>query len=169
MFIFTAKLPRKKLALGLLGAVALCAAAGMAVGMLPLSATAASASVPSPKRIKTAEDRMAYLEAYGWLVDPEPLAVEELLIPEEFDKTYDEYLALQASQGFDLTRYRGKKVKRYAYEILNYPTGETGVQAGLLIYKSTVIGGEVLSPQLNGFIHGLSFPEESITPQSSAA
>lgn len=44
------------------------------------------------------------------------------------------------------------------YEISNYPTGETGVQAGLLIYKNTVVGGEVLSSQLGGFIHGLAMP-----------
>lgn len=158
MFIFTAKLQRKKIALGLFGAVALCIAIAVVTGILPTPATAASASLPSPRGIKTAEDRIAYLEAYGWLVDPGPLAVEELLIPKEFDETYEDYLALQASQGFDLTRYQGKRVKRYAYEILNYPTGETGVQAGLLIYKNTVIGGEVLSPKTNGFIHGLSMP-----------
>jgi len=85
--------------------------------------------------------------------------VEELLIPEEFDETYNDYLKLQADQGFDLTKYRGKRVKRYAYEIKNYPTGETGVQAGLLLYRNTVIGGEILSAQLNGFIHGLALPQ----------
>ena len=65
---------------------------------------------------------------------------------------------LQSGQGFDLEKYKGKRVKRYTYEISNYPTGETGVQAGLLIYKNTVVGGEVLSSQLGGFIHGLAMP-----------
>ena len=37
-------------------------------------------------------------------------------------------------------------------------TGESGIQAGLLIYKNTVIGGDVLSAQLGGFIHGLKMP-----------
>ena len=84
--------------------------------------------------------------------------MEELIIPEEFDDTYTQYLALQSGQGFDLTQYSGKRVKRYTYEITNYPTGESGVQAGLLIYKNTVIGGDVLSSQLGGFIHGLEMP-----------
>ena len=35
---------------------------------------------------------------------------------------------------------------------------EAGIQAGLLIYKNTVIGGDVLSPELGGFIHGLERP-----------
>ena len=102
---------------------------------------------------------MAYLESYGWAVSAQPIAVEELIIPEAFDETYSQYLELQAGQGFDLTDYCGKRVKRYTYEITNYPTGEAGIQAGLLIYKNTVIGGDVLSPQLGGFIHGLEMPE----------
>jgi hypothetical protein len=168
VFIFTAKLQRKKILLGAVGAVALCAAAASLFSMFP-SFTAASSTLPNPKKIRTAEDRVAYLEEYGWLINPTPLAVEELLIPQEFDSSYDDYLALQSSQGFDLTKYQGKKVKRYTYEILNYPTGETGVQAGILMYRNTIIGGEVLSPQLNGFIHGLSMPEKNITPQNPTA
>ncbi len=112
----------------------------------------------APKRIKTNEDRIAYLASYGWEVDPDAVAVEELLVPKEFDDTYTQYLSLQSEQGFDLTKYAGKRIKRYAYEITNYPTGESGVQAGLLIYKNKVIGGEVLSSELGGFIHGLDRP-----------
>ena len=107
------------------------------------------------------EDRVEYLEAYGWEVNSEPLATQELLIPEEMDESYDEYLALQSEQGFDLKQYAGKRVKRYTYEITNYPTGEQGVQANVLIYKNTVIGGEVLSPQMDGFLHGLARPDGS--------
>ena len=79
-------------------------------------------------------------------------------IPKEMDESYDEYLALQKEQGFNLEKYAGKRAKRYTYEIINYPTGEAGVQANLLIYKNTVIAGEVLSPQLDGFLHGLTKP-----------
>ncbi len=158
MFIFTAKVNRGKITLGLLGAAAVFAVLLLTIHPTGPS-TAASASVPNPKGIKTAEDRIAYLEGYGWLVAAEPLCVEELLIPEEFDESYGNYLNLQAEQGFDLTKYRGKRVKRYTYEIQNYPTGETGVQAGLLIYKNTVVGGEVLSTRLDGFIHGLALPK----------
>lgn len=159
MFIFTAKVKRGRITLGLLSVAVVCAAALLVTGLLGSRSAAASASLPSPKGVKTAEDRVTYLEGCGWLVNPQPIAVEELMIPKEFDDTYQDYLKLQSDQGFDLTKYCGKRVKRYAYEIKNYPTGESGVQAGLLIYKNTVIGGEVLSSQLNGFIHGLTLPE----------
>ncbi|MEG1857323.1 MAG: DUF4830 domain-containing protein [Pseudoflavonifractor sp.] len=158
MFIFTAKLSRRKIVLGA-AAVLLCGVAVLAAVTLGNHDTATLADRASPKGIRTGEDRVAYLEHYGWSVTPEAIAVEELLIPKEFDDTYTEYLNLQTGQGFDLTKYRGKRVKRYAYAVNNYPTGETGVQAGLLVYKNTVIGGEILSGQPGGFLHGLTVPE----------
>lgn len=158
MFIFTARVNRKRLAAGAAALVLLCGAALAAGSLGEQPSVGAAAAVEAPKKVKTNEDRVAWLESRGWQVNPEPMAVEELLIPEEFDESYTEYLALQAEQGFDLTEYCGKRVKRYTYEITNYPTGESGVQAALLIYKNQVVGGEVLSPQLNGFLHGLDMP-----------
>lgn len=159
MIIYAAKLDRRRLAVGGLGALALVCVLGLFLNFT--SRTATAGEVISPKGIKTAEDRLAYLGAYGWLVKEDPLAVEELQIPQEMGSEYDQYLALQSQQGFDLARYAGKRVKRYTYEILNYPTGETGVQVSLLIYRSTVVGGDVLSPALDGFIHGLAMPQNS--------
>lgn len=159
MFIVTAKLHRGKLLALSVAAVALIGAAVLVSGALAdRGVDAVSTSPASPKGVKTNEDRVSYLESYGWSTGAEPISVEELLIPEEFDETYTQYLKLQSDQGFDLTKYQGKRVKRYTYELTNYPTGETGVQAGILVYKNTVIAGEVLSSQLNGFIHGLSMP-----------
>lgn len=158
MFILTAKIPRRKLALCAATAAFLCCCA-LASLLTPPDAQQTSASpLPDPKRIKHNEDRVAYLEHYGWQVSPEPTAVEELQIPEDFDESYTEYLALQSQQGFSLEQYAGKRVKRYSYEIFNYPSGETGVIANLLLYKNTVVGGEVLSPRLDGFLHGLAMP-----------
>lgn len=158
MLIVTAKIPRRKLALWTLAAAALCCCALLVnVNVLRTSRGVATAAV-SPKGIKTNEDRVAYLEEYGWQVTQDPLATQELIIPDQFDDSYTDYLTLQSEQGFDLEKYAGKRVKRYTYEITNYPTGESGVQINLLIYKNTVVGGEVLSAQLDGFLHGLSMP-----------
>lgn len=152
VFIWTAKLNKKKLALTL--AAALLVSAG-ALTFLGSRGTAASASV-SPKGVKTEEDRVSYLQEWGWQVTPQAVLVEELALPEEFGEEYAKYLELQTGQGFDLTKYTGKRIRRYTYEVLNYPTGETGVVAHLLICKNTVIGGEVLG---GSFLHGLSMPE----------
>ena len=159
MFIFTAKIRHGKVVLGALGLAVACTAGLLLFGLPGQQTAIANSTVPNSKGVKTAEDRVAYLEAYGWLVDSDPIAVEELLIPEEFDETYQDYLKLQTDQGFDLTKYCGKRVKRYSYKIQNYPGGDTNVQAALLIYRNTVIGGEVLSSSPGGFIHGLACPE----------
>ncbi len=155
--IVTAKVPRRKLALCIaVAALACCCAVGL--NFRGGAAQAAAPASPSPKGVRSNADRVEYLSSYGWQVKEEPLATQELLVPQEMDDSYDEYLALQSAQGFDLTKYAGKRLKRYTYEVTNYPTGEAGVQANLLIYKNTVVGGEVLSPQLDGFLHGLTMP-----------
>ena len=151
MLIWTAKLNRKKILLALL-AVGVCAAA--AVGF-SLRDTAAVSSAVSPKGIRSEADRVDYLKEWGWQVSPEATGVEELQLPEEFGPEYEQYLALQSDQGFDLTKYTGKRVRRYTYDVLNHPTGETGVVAHLLVYKNTVIGGEVMG---STFLHGLAVP-----------
>ena len=45
-----------------------------------------------------------------------------------------------------------------SYQVTNYPTGESGIQAGLLLYRDQVVGGDILSSALDGFIHGLTMP-----------
>ena len=156
MFIWTTRLSRGRIVVGVAAAVLICSCVLTGVGALRTQGAEASATV-SGNGIRTNEDRIAYLASYGWEVSPDPVSVEELQIPEEFDDTYTQYLDLQTEQGFDLAKYRGKRVKRYTYAITNYPTGESGVQAGLLLYRNTVIGGDV-SNALGGFIHGLTMP-----------
>lgn len=157
MLIVTAKVPRRKLALGtVLAALACCCALALNIGGAARQ-TASNAS-PDPKGVRSNADRVEYLSSYGWQVAENPISTQEMLIPEEMDDSYAEYLALQSQQGFDLASYAGKRVKRYTYEILNYPSGESGVQVNLLIHKNTVVGGEVLSPQMDGFLHGLAMP-----------
>lgn len=172
MFIVTARVPKKKLLAGGVTALCCCLAAALIL-VLGGRAVTASAEV---KRVRTNDDRVAYLNSLGWQVSPQPIATEELLIPKTFDQSYDSYLALQSDQGFDLTQYCGKRVKRYTYQLLNYPTGDEPVQAALLIYKNRVIGGQVQSAS-GSFLHGLTIPgasapsgqEPSAGPASSAA
>ena len=162
MFVITANLNRKNLLAFVMALALLCGGvytAGVLLGERSLTASAA-AEQGERKGVKTNEDRIAYLAEYGWTVQNDPISTEELQLPESFDDpVYADFLALQQEQGFDPTRYAGKRVKRYSYLITNYPTGEEGIVADLYLYKNTIIGGEVLSPQLNGFLHGLLMPD----------
>ena len=155
MIIVTARVPKRRLLAG--GITALCCCAVVAAALLVTLGGRAVAASAEVKHIRTNDDRLAYLGGLGWQVSPQPIATEELLIPEEFDDSYHGYLALQKDQGFDLTQYRGKRVKRYTYQLTNYPTQAEPVQIALLIYKNKVVGGQIQSSS-GSFLHGLTLP-----------
>ena len=141
MFIVTARLPRRRLLAG--GITMLCCCAAIAAALiLTLGSRSVTVSAEAPG-MRSNEERVAYLKQLGWEVSTSPVMAEELLIPETFDESYAEYLALQSQQGFDLTKYTGKRIKRYTYDITNYPDNQVGVQAAVLVYKGKIIGGQV--------------------------
>ena len=159
MFIITAKVRKGRIAAVAAAAAVVCGVLVAPPGCWGGGARRLRCGQPQGSPHQRGPDRLS--GELRWSVSSDPIAVEELIIPEQFDETYSQYLELQASQGFDLTDYCGKRVKRYTYEITNYPTGEAGVQANLMLYRNTVIGGEVLSPQMDGFLHGLAMPAGS--------
>lgn len=140
MFVVTAKVPRKKLLAGSVTVLCCCLAAA-AVLILTMGRHTVTASAEA-SGVRSNEDRIAHLRELGWEVEETPV-VEELLIPDSFDESYDSYLALQAAQGFDLTGYAGRRIKRYTYEVTNYSDRHSGVEAVLLICRSKVIGGQL--------------------------
>lgn len=165
MFIYTARIPKKKLVAG--GITFLCCCVVVITAIVLSAGGAAVSASAEVKGVRDNDDRVSFLNSLGWTVSEQPIATEELLVPDQFDESYADYLALQAEQGFDLTKYCGKRIKRYTYEITNYPTGETGIQASLLVYKNTIIGGEILSPATGGLLHGLTMPQTTPAPSAS--
>lgn len=107
----------------------------------------------------TNDQRIVFLKQFGWEVDADAFDVEEVRIPEVFDDVYNNYNDIQKNQGYDLTKYAGKRVKRYTYTVLNYPNGINGVKANLLVHKNKVIGGDICSVALDGFMHGFESPD----------
>lgn len=107
------------------------------------------------EKIKTAEDRIEFLRSFDWEVETTPIEEVEVTIPAEFDKIFQSYNELQKKQGFDLSKYHKKQVKRYTYRVTNYPDYVGDVYVSILMYRNRVIGGDVSSADSNGFIHGL--------------
>ncbi len=105
-------------------------------------------------KIKTNDDRIDFLEQFGWTVSEKAVDEQEVTVPNEFDKIMLSYNEFQRQMGLDLAKYKGKKVMRYTYEITNYPEYEGRVYANLLIYRNKVIGGDVCSADSAGFLHG---------------
>lgn len=158
MFIFTTKF-NKKLALAIIVGlgVILCAIILIA-GAGDDKDSAETITQLYSSDLKSNKDRVSYLKSLGWTVSEEPVDEQVIVIPRDFSGVYEDYNELQQSQGFDLASYGGLEAKRYTYEVLNYPTGETGVVADIIIYGNTIIAGNIQSPALNGFMHGLEMP-----------
>ena len=104
--------------------------------------------------VKNPNDGKKFLFQYGWSVDE--IVVEEcqITIPKDFDKVMTTYNEIQKQQGLDLTKYKNKKVVRYTYEVTNYSEYNGKVYATVLVYRDKVIGGDVCSADVTGFIHG---------------
>ena len=102
------------------------------------------------------EQRISFLETFGWEVEGEEDEIVEVKIPQEFDDVFEKYNEIQKQQGCDLSKYAGKRCKRYTYVIENYPGQAEGVRANILVYKNKVIGGDVCSVELDGFMHGFA-------------
>lgn len=154
LFIMTTKLTKAK-AVGaiLIGGALLCGLI-FAAGHLHQE----DQSRPSPQNVSDNDGRVAYLSGWGWEVNPSAVETLDLVLPEALSDSYASYNALQAENGLDLTAYCGKRVKRYTYNVLNYPKDAEGVQANLYLCGDTVIAGDIMASGQDGFISSLQYP-----------
>lgn len=106
------------------------------------------------RNIRTNDDRINFLKQFGWEVNPEALEVAEVVIPRNFDAVYTKYNELQRAQSLNLERYRNRTIRRYTYQVIGYPGYDGIVLANILVYRDRVIGGDICSAQLGGFMHG---------------
>ncbi|MBR5773469.1 MAG: DUF4830 domain-containing protein [Clostridia bacterium] len=157
MFVVSIKTTRKKL-FAAAGLIALCLAV---VIISPVASSQASASLDVNYSAANSQERIAFLSQFGWQVNEEPTEVVEVIIPDEFSDVYEKYNQLQQEQGFNLKDYCGKRVKRWTYQVINYPSyeGTDLIFANVLIYEGKVVGGDICDVQLDGFMHGFNMPE----------
>ena len=99
-----------------------------------------------------------FISSFGWEVINEPDDVREVIIPVEFDDVYKNYNEIQISQGYDLEKYAGERVKKWSFTITNYPEYEECdyIKINILVFEGKVIGGDVCSVKLDGFMHGFA-------------
>lgn len=107
----------------------------------------------------TNEERVAYLEALGWQVGPQPIETLDLQLPEKLEGEWDAYAKLQKGQGLPFSEFAGQAVKRYTYTVTNYPEIPQGVQANLYLWGDQIIGGDVIFTGQGGFQTDLAFPK----------
>jgi len=159
MFIYTLKASRLKFFALLLSSMAIIlTVAAVVPGVDNFESVAVVAY--DYNNVKTNEDRVDFLESFGYTVDPSPIESVNVSIPNDFDSIYTKYNDIQRAQGLNLKRYAGKEVMRYTYQITNYGDNEEGVLANVLVYNDSVIGGDVCRTGEEAFIHGFELPKE---------
>jgi len=144
MFVLSMKTTRPRLAAF---GVVCCLLLAVVLGTKALPHSAPTAGT-------VATDPAAYLQSLGYEVDPQWTALQEVVIPVEEDAAFTEYNALLQAAGYDLTAYKGERVKCYTYTVLNYP-GKERVEAHVYVHKDRVVAGDIASTAADGFCHGL--------------
>lgn len=149
MFIVVLKLPPKKIRYLFAAAVIVLALA--AAFLLHRGSVAANADMEDAD-IALCLD---CLHGFGWEVDSHFVETETFLLS---SKLSESYLSLQQEAGFDLRDDMGEIISRYTFTVTNYPTGEQGVLADLFLRDGQVIGGDIRTSGMNGFMHSLLWP-----------
>lgn len=106
------------------------------------------------EKVKTAEDAAKFLSQFGWEVNPSDVEEVDVTLPSAFDKILTAYNELQLRQGLNLSKYKNKAVTRYTFTVTNYPGAEGPVLANVLVYRNRVIGGDLCSADMTGFVTG---------------
>lgn len=148
MFGFTAKITKTRMCIAILCIIL------VVVGIFVVAFDKKKSEVSFDGR--TFASRVAFLKSFDWQVDEKSEQKKKITIPSEFDNVYSAYNNIQKSQGFDLSDYKGKPVTLYTLKITNYPNNSNHVYASILVCDGLIIGGDVHSTELSGFMHGFS-------------
>lgn len=84
----------------------------------------------------------AYIKSLGYTAELPAVAVREIRLPDEFDESLVDYNALQQQAGFDLSAYRGQRLKLRTYDLAEHPSG-TPAQVHLYVYNGLIVGGDI--------------------------
>ncbi len=104
------------------------------------------------KNAITNADRLIFIRTLGFTVTDDSPVVKSVNIPEVFYDVYENYNILQKKAGYDLSLYKGCEVTIYTYKI-NPPDNSTdNCVVNLIVYKDRIIGGDVSSVALGGFM-----------------
>lgn len=173
MFIFSVKADRRKICV-ILAVVLLVITSVIVLFKVRTSPpTAVCAGEKYSLSAATNEERVAFFSQFGWKVNAEPVETKEIVIPEKFNDVYNSYNKIQKDQGLDLTPYAGKTCKQWVYLVTNYPQTPE-VRGTILVYGNRVIGGDLSTAALDGFMTGFrgELPSDDTmkrVPSSSAA
>ena len=154
MFICTLKFDKKKAVFYVIIAAVVIIAVILLAGAHEQHSSGKAQKHISESSLRNEKSRIAYLAENGWEVESPAVSEDTVVIPRTFSKVFENYNALQKKQGFDLSQYCGMEVKLYTYKVVNSEIGDN-VLAMLYILNGSIIGGDVHSTDLDGFMCGI--------------
>lgn len=153
MFVISVKTGKRKMIAVLAAVLVVVTAAIVTVKLVHSGPSADSGDKKYSLAASTNENRIAFFKQFGWEVKPQPIADGKVTIPQTFDEVYTKYNNIQQEQGLDLSPYAGKTCDQWVYEITNFPEQEI-MRGTLLVYDGHVVGGDLCTPALDGFMTG---------------
>lgn len=100
----------------------------------------------------TNKKRVDFAQSIRCEIHDEVISQKEITIPLEFNETYQNYNALQKKAGFDLSAYKGSKVKVYTYKVVSYGPfkAKDNARLNLMVYNGRIIGGDISTVSTDG-------------------
>ena len=130
-------------------------AAIMLAAVMLRSSPGCSFGVSELINVTSTEGRIKYLTELGWEADVSTEECKTVLIPKKFEGVMLSYSKLQTEQGYDFASFGGLECRQYTYVVTNYPNSDGTVYATLYVKGGHVIGGDIHSANIDGFMHTL--------------
>lgn len=105
----------------------------------------------SMRPVNNSAAALRYIRSLGWQIDSNPLEISSIMIPETFDDVHINYNKLQLESGFDLTQFSGRVCIRNTFLIKNFE-GAENVRINIIICDNKVIGGDISTVSIDGFM-----------------
>ena len=144
MFVIT--LNKKKLVR--FAAVAACVALAGVIGVGVknyFGQNTAVAATARKTKLSTTQEMIDYIAEKGYTADIQTAQVTEVEIPKKFDDNFKGFNdKIRQTDGLSLDKYKGDKVNKWTFTILDYNEGQTDAVAVLLIKKEKLVGAYIL-------------------------
>ena len=94
--------------------------------------------------LSTNEKRVQYINTLGIKLQNDNFTQKQVVIPQTFNKVYNNYNSLQLKAGFNLENYCGKQVTIFTYNI------DSDTVVNLIAFNNRLIGGDIASLKIDG-------------------
>ena len=143
MFVIT--ISKKRIVKAAAAVVCIVAVGAVAVGVKGFFVQdSATAAVSRSTKLSTTQEMIDYIASKGFTADIQTAQIIEVEIPKKFDSNFEVFNEkIKQTDGLSLEKYKGDKVNKWTFDILDYGT-EKGAAAVLLIRKEKLIGAYIL-------------------------